>query len=176
MDPVRINVVFIKGFNDDEIVDFVRLAYQRPVHVRFIDFRLIGDLDFHTKDKVLSINSIKQIIEQEYQLFQWVYVKGYGPAKYLQILGGQGSQGFISPLSDHFCGECNRMRMIADGKLRGCLYNKSEIDLRLALYNNCNDEKLLTLFRRAILMKPGQHQMCGGWGKDNHRKIYQIGG
>ncbi len=176
MDPVKINVVVIKGFNDDEILDFARLAYDLPVHVRFIEFMPIGDLDFHTQDKVLSIDSVKQIIAQEYQLLPGENVRGYGPAKYLQPQGGKGSLGFISPLSDHFCGECNRIRMTADGKLRGCLYNKSEIDLRLALYNNCNDEQLLTLFRRAILMKPGQHQMLDGWGKDNRRKMYQIGG
>ncbi len=176
MDPVKVNVVVIKGFNDDEIVDFARLAYQLPVHVRFIEFMPIGDLDFHTKDKVLSIDSVKQIIGQEYKLLNVVNVKGYGPAKYVQIKGGLGSLGFISPLSDHFCNECNRMRVTADGKLRGCLYDKSEIDLRLALYNNCNDEQLRTLFRRAILMKPVQHQMLDGWGKDNSRKMYQIGG
>lgn len=176
MDPVKINVVVIKGFNDNEIIDFAKLAYELPVHVRFIEFMPIGDLDFHTRDKVLSIDSVKQVIAQSYKLLDGANIKGDGPAKYLQMEGGKGSLGFISPLSDHFCGECNRIRMTADGKLRGCLYNKSEIDLRLALYNNCNDEQLLTLFRRAILMKPGQHHMLDGWGKDNRRRMYQIGG
>lgn len=136
----------------------------------------IGDLDFHTADKVLSVDAVKKIIGQEYELIDGADVKGYGPAKSVKIQGGKGSLGFISPLSNHFCHGCNRIRMTADGKLRGCLYNKSEIDLRLALYNDCSDEQLLALFRKAILMKPEQHHMSEGWGKDNRRKMYQIGG
>jgi cyclic pyranopterin phosphate synthase len=174
--PVKINIVVIKGFNDDEILNFARLAYQLPVHVRFIEFMPIGDLDFYSKDKVLCIDSIKQIIEQQYKLVHGFDVKGDGPAKYVQIMGGKGSLGFISPMSDHFCGQCNRIRMTADGKLRGCLYDNNEIDLRLALYNNCNDQYLLSLFNKAILAKPEKHQMAEGWGKDNPRKMYQIGG
>lgn len=176
MHPVKINVVVIKGFNDDEILDFATLAYEFPLHIRFIEFMPIGDLDFHTEDKVLSMEAVKNIVAQKYQMTNDIKVKGYGPAKYVRLRGGRGSLGFISPLSDHFCSECNRIRLTADGKLRGCLYNKSEIDLRLALYNNCSDEQLLTLFRKAIMMKPGQHHMLEGWGKDNPRKMYQIGG
>lgn len=176
MDPVKMNVVVIKGFNDDEILDFAKLSYELPVHIRFIEFMPIGDLDFHSPDKVLSINSIKEIISEEYQLQDGIDIRGFGPAKYKHIEGGKGSLGFISPLSDHFCNKCNRIRMTADGKLRGCLYDKSEIDLRLALYNNCTDEQLLASFRKAILMKPDQHHMIDGWGKDNRRKMYQIGG
>jgi cyclic pyranopterin phosphate synthase len=176
MDPVKINVVVIKGFNDDEITDFADLAYNLPVHIRFIEFMPIGDLDFHTPDKCLSISEVRGIIEQKYELLDGVEVKGYGPAKYVKIKGGRGSLGFISAMSDHFCGHCNRIRMTADGKLRGCLYNSSEIDLRLALYNDCSDEQLRNLFVKAILMKPEQHHMLDGWGKDNRRKMYQIGG
>jgi cyclic pyranopterin phosphate synthase len=176
MDPVKINVVVIKGFNDDEILDFAQLSYELPVHVRFIEFMPIGGLDFHTQDKVLSMEAVKTIIEQEYQLESGVNIKGFGPAKYLKIPGAKGSLGFISPLSNHFCHECNRMRMTADGKLRACLYGRNEIDLRLALYNDCTDEQLLSLFKKAILMKPSQHHMLDGWGKDNRRKMYQIGG
>ena len=176
MNPVKINAVVIKGFNDDEILDFARLSYELPVHIRFIEFMPVGDLDFHSPDKVLSIDSIKKILSKEYQLLDGVDIRGFGPARYKHIEGAKGSLGFISPLSDHFCNKCNRIRMTADGKLRGCLYDKSEIDLRLALYNNCTDEQLLALFRKAILMKPEQHHMLDGWGKDNRRKMYQIGG
>lgn len=176
MHPVKINVVAIKGFNDDEFLDFAELAYNLPVHIRFIEFMPIGDLDFHTPDKCLSISTVRELIEQKYELIEGADVKGYGPAKYAAIKGGQGSLGFISAMSDHFCAHCNRIRMTADGKLRGCLYNLNEIDLRLALYNNCSDEQLRSLFAKAILMKPDQHHMLEGWGKDNRRKMYQIGG
>ncbi|HZK42897.1 MAG TPA: GTP 3',8-cyclase MoaA [Syntrophomonadaceae bacterium] len=176
MDPVKINVVVMKGFNDDEILDFARLTYELPVHVRFIEFMPIGDLDFHTEDKVLTIGAVKSIIEETYNLEYGVNIKGHGPANYAQIAGGKGSLGFISPLSNHFCNKCNRMRLTADGKLRGCLYSQDEIDLRLALCNDCTDEQLLALFKKAILMKPAQHHMLDGWGKNNNRKMYQIGG
>ncbi len=176
MHPVKINVVVIKGFNDDELLDFADLAYNLPVHIRFIEFMPIGDLDFHTPDKSLSISAVREIIEHKYELTEGAEVKGYGPAKYVKIKGGQGSLGFISAMSEHFCGRCNRIRMTADGKLRGCLYNLNEIDLRLALYNDCSDEQLRSLFIKAILMKPDQHHMQEGWGKENRRKMYQIGG
>lgn len=176
MNPVKINVVVIKGFNDDEILDFADLAYKLPVNIRFIEFMPIGDLDFHTSDKCLSVSAVRKIIEQKYELDEDAEVKGYGPAKYAKPKGGQGSLGFISAMSDHFCGCCNRIRMTADGKLRGCLYNSSEIDLRLALYNDCSDEQLRSLFLKAILMKPEQHHMSEGWGQENRRKMYQIGG
>lgn len=176
MHPVKINVVVIKGFNDDEILDFADMAYNLPVHIRFIEFMPIGDLDFHTPDKCLSISAVREMIEQKYEFEEGIQIKGHGPAKYVKIKGGQGSLGFISAMSDHFCGRCNRIRMTADGKLRGCLYNLNEIDLRLALYNNCSDEQLRSLFVKAILMKPDQHHMLEGWGKENQRKMYQIGG
>jgi cyclic pyranopterin phosphate synthase len=176
MNPVKINVVVIKGFNDDEILDFADLAYKQPVNIRFIEFMPIGDLDFHTSDKCLSVSAVRKIIEQKYELDEDAEVKGYGPAKYVKPQGGQGCLGFISAMSDHFCGGCNRIRMTADGKLRGCLYNSSEIDLRLALYNDCSDEQLRSLFLKAILMKPEQHHMSEGWGQENQRKMYQIGG
>ena len=176
MQPVKINVVMIKGFNDDEILDFAELAYNLPVHIRFIEFMPIGDLDFHTADKCLSIGAVREIIQQKYEFIEGAQVQGHGPAKYVKMVGGQGSLGFISAMSDHFCGSCNRIRMTADGKLRGCLYSYQEIDLRLALYNDCSDEQLRNLFVKAILMKPDQHHMREGWGAENRRKMYQIGG
>lgn len=174
--PVKINTVVMKGFNDDEILDFVDLAYSRPLHVRFIEFMPVGDLPFYKKDRFVSMAEIKQIIESRHELLKSSMLQGSGPAKYYQIKGGMGTIGFISAMTSHFCSECNRIRMTADGKLRGCLFDKGEINLKLALENGANDDEIEGLFSKAIKGKPSRHHMDGGWGADNKRKMYQIGG
>lgn len=174
--PIKINTVVMKGFNDDEILDFVKLSYEMPLHVRFIEFMPIGDLPFYQKERLVTMAEIKQIIESRYELLNGSTLQGNGPAKSYQIKGGMGTVGFISAMSSHFCSECNRIRMTVDGKLRGCLFDKKEISLKLALENGASDEKLAGLFSKAIREKPSRHHMNGGWGADNERKMYQIGG
>lgn len=176
MHPVKINTVLIKGFNDDEIMDFVTLSKEYPLHIRFIEFMPVGDLLFWEKGKMLTSQQIKEIIETEYQLIPNKNVKGNGPARYYQVVGGKGTIGFISPMSNHFCSECNRLRMTADGKLRGCLYAKQEVDLKAALAREANDDELRDLFLQAIDKKPARHHFDEGWGEENRRKMFQIGG
>jgi len=176
MHPVKINTVLIKGFNDDEIMDFIALSRDYPLHIRFIEFMPVGDLLFWDKDKMMTSKQIVEIIETENQLISIKSIKGNGPAKYYQVAGGKGTVGFISPMSNHFCSECNRLRMTADGKLRGCLYAKQEIDLKAALARGANDEELRDLFRQAIDKKPERHHFDEGWGEENRRKMFQIGG
>jgi cyclic pyranopterin phosphate synthase len=176
MHPVKINTVIIAGFNDNEIMDFARLAYDYPLHIRFIEFMPIGDLHFWKKERMISIDQVKKQIEQKYELQVDKTVKGNGPAKNYRLTGGQGSIGFITPMSNHFCSECNRLRMTADGKLRGCLYDKREIDLKTAIQSGASDEELRQLFKKAIEIKPERHHMGDGWGNENKRKMYQIGG
>lgn len=176
MHPVKINTVVMKGFNDDEILDFAELACKYPLHIRFIEFMPIGDLLFFQKDRMLDTGTMKSMIEEKYTLLPGKQIKGNGPAKYFMLEGGQGSIGFISPMSNHFCGECNRIRLTAEGGLRGCLYDRREINLRDALRNNASDEELQELFIRTIIMKPARHNMNTGWGEENKRKMYQIGG
>jgi len=174
--PIKINTVVMKGFNDNEILDFVKLAYEMPLHVRFIEFMPIGDLPFYQKERLFTMDEIKQIIELRYDLLSGSTLQGNGPAKSYQIKGGMGTVGFISAMSSHFCSECNRIRMTVDGKLRGCLFDKKEISLKMALDNGASDEKLASLFSKAIREKPNRHHMNEGWGADNERKMYQIGG
>jgi len=176
MEPVKINTVVIKGFNDDELLDFAELAYDFPLHIRFIEFMPIGDLLFWQEGRMITSEQIQEKIEQRYELTPTKLVKGSGPARYFKLAGGRGTIGFISPMSHKFCSECNRLRMTADGKLRGCLYDKREIDLKAALENKCSDEDLKQLFIKAIYLKPAEHHMNDGWGEDNPRKMSQIGG
>ena len=176
MAPVKINTVVIKGFNDDEILDLVTLAAERPLHVRFIELMPIGGLPFYNREHVLSMGDVKRFIESRYELLPPPFIQHGGPAKYYQIKGGMGTVGFISPMSSHFCFECNRIRMTADGKLRGCLFGKQETNLRMALKRDAGDEELKALFCKAVQQKLDQHHMNDGWGADNERKMSQIGG
>jgi len=176
MHPVKINTVIIRGFNDNEIMDFARLAYEYPLHLRFIEFMPIGDLHYWKKERMISIDEVKSQIEKKYELQADKTIKGNGPAKSYRIAGGKGSLGFIAPMSNHFCSECNRLRMTADGKLRGCLYDKRETDLKTAIMSGASDKELEMLFREAIIMKPARHYMNAGWGNENERKMFQIGG
>lgn len=176
MHPVKLNTVLIRGFNHNEILDFADLAYKKPLHVRFIEFMPIGDLSFWDHDNIITSQETQNIIKKKYKLIGNKRVRGSGPAKYFALEGGLGTLGFISPMSNHFCGECNRIRMTADGKLRGCLYDKNEIDLKQVMENGASDEELRELFLKTIEIKPERHNMNNGWGKENHRKMYQIGG
>ncbi len=176
MAPIKINTVVMKGINDHEILDLVELAKKMPLHVRFIEFMPVGDLPFYKTDRVVTVSELREIIEQKYELYKGAAIQGNGPAKSYLIRGGVGTVGFISAMSDHFCGECNRIRMTADGKLRGCLFGKQEFNLKLALQNQASDQKMADLFSKAIREKPNRHHMSEGWGNDNKRKMYQIGG
>lgn len=176
MGPIKINTVVMKGINDHEILDFVELAKKMPLHVRFIEFMPVGDLPFYKTDRVVTVDDIGQIIRQKYELTKSAAIQGNGPAKSYQIRGGLGTVGFISAMSDHFCGECNRIRMTADGKLRSCLFGKNELNMKLALKNSASDDKIAEIFTKAIKEKPNRHHMDEGWGADNKRKMYQIGG
>lgn len=174
--PIKINMVVIKGFNDDEILDFAELAHKYPLHIRFIEFMPIGDLLFWRRERMMSSQEIQERIEQKYLLQEGSRIEGNGPARYYHLSGGLGSIGFISPMSNHFCAKCNRVRLTAEGKLRGCLHDQQETDFREALNRGASDEELKKLFRQAINAKPNKHHLDTGWGEDNSRKMYQIGG
>ncbi|MCX5780761.1 MAG: GTP 3',8-cyclase MoaA [Firmicutes bacterium] len=176
MEPVKINTVLIRGFNDNEVMDFADLAYNNPLHIRFIEFMPIGDLQFWNRENIVTSSETRNLINKKYKLVDGKKVRGSGPAKYYKLEGGQGSVGFISPMSNHFCAECNRIRMTAEGKLRGCLYDKTESDLKQALENGASDEELRQIFLMTINAKPDKHNMNSGWGDENLRKMYQIGG
>lgn len=174
--PVKVNTVLIRGFNDDEILDFSRLAYNLPLHIRFIEFMPVGEVEYWNNERIVKNAEVFNLIEKHFSLKPGKISRGNGPAKYFELEGGQGSVGFISPMSNHFCGECNRLRLTADGKLRACLYDGQERDLKEALRSERSEEEIKRIFIETILSKPERHAMGDkAWGAEN-RKMYQIGG
>lgn len=174
--PVKINTVMLKGFNEGEILALAGLAFRFPLHVRFIECMPIGDLPFLHVGRLIYSAQVKEMIDTRYTLTPALPVEGSGPAKYFTIKDGKGTIGFISAISNHFCDTCNRVRLTADGKLRNCLFACEEMDVKRAMENGATDEELSDLFSKGVFMKPERHHLAEGWGEDNLRKMYQIGG
>ena len=178
--PIKINAVVMKGFNDDEVLNFAQLALKKPFQVRFIEIMPISEVNANQPKDFLPTNLLSDKIRKHFQLepLAGKRNKSDGPAKIYKVKGGQGEIGFINPVSDHFCLTCNRLRLTADGKLRACLLKDEEIDLRAALNRHCDDAELDGLIRQAILLKPEKHDLdCTDRHlKKCHRDMSDIGG
>jgi cyclic pyranopterin phosphate synthase len=179
--PIKINTVAIRGFNDDEAVDFARLAAEKPFQVRFIELMPMGrktNLDYG--EDYIPASQLIEKISQSYELEPVgnKRSKSDGPARIFKIKGGRGELGFINPVSEHFCSTCNRLRLTSDGKLRVCLLNEAEVDLKEALRENCSDAELEKLIRDAVLLKPKQHDLIciENSLKKCYRNMSEIGG
>lgn len=173
--PVKINVVAIKGFNDDEFISFIDYAYRKEVQVRFIELMPIGESDHDAFLKHYQISEIKKLIETKYELVATSEIKTNGPAENYKIIGGIGSVGFIGALSHKFCSTCNRLRLTADGKIRPCLYMDLEYDVLKLIRSGASDDELRKFISEIILGKPEGHNMEEGWG-NQRRRMSQIGG
>lgn len=168
---VKLNVVAIKGFNDNEVMDFIDLTKSLNLIVRFIEFMPITE-SIWGKETFLSVDEIKEIIEKNYPLQEVGSEDASGPAKYFKLPWG-GTVGFIGAISHHFCGSCNRIRLTADGRLKTCLFGGPEINVKKPLREGANEEELLSLIRKAIELKPK------GWFELKDRKgdfMSKIGG
>ncbi|GAC1492859.1 MAG: GTP 3',8-cyclase MoaA [Gemmatimonadaceae bacterium] len=171
--PIKINVVVMRGINDDELCDFARLTIEHEWHVRFIELMPVGDMQQLTWDHVVPSAEVLHRLE-EIGTLEPVSdpVKGNGPARYFRFAGGRGSVGVITPMSHTYCGNCNRVRLTADGRLRTCLFGDDEIDLRTPLREGL---PLEPFFRSALSSKPKEHHLLqmqvGGL-----RALSQVGG
>ena len=173
LNPVKINVVVVRGFNTDELPSFLTLAKQYPLHIRFIELMPIGISSEH-RDEFVPIQEMKELLGlEEYVPTQGIM--GGGPAEYVQPKGYKGSIGFISAMSRHFCNTCNRVRLTSDGKLRPCLHSKHEVSLREALRNGSSDVAIKNLFSQAVWHKPAEHHM-NDEALQGKRVMSQIGG
>jgi len=175
--PVKINMVVIQGFNDDEIVDFAHISERKPYHVRFIEYMPFNTEEGWDRGKCISADKIKALIEADRPL---IAVKengpGAGPARRFKIKGAPGELGFISPVTQHFCGECNRLRLTADGKIRACLFSDTEVDLREALRDGSDDKAIEALLFHAVMEKPAGHHINENIFKRCARTMSLIGG
>ena len=171
--PVKTNTVVIRGINDDEVVDFARLTVEEDWHVRFIEYMPFANGDDKVDDRLVPISEIKRDIETLGTL-EPTYDSGGGPAKYFRLRGYKGTIGFISPVSEHFCQACNRLRLTADGKLRPCLFSDDEIDLREPLRDGAGVDDIKHLIREAASCKPEGHRLK--MGVSCERFMAQIGG
>jgi len=150
--PIKINVVLIKGINDDEVEDFVRLALERPLNIRFIEFMPTGEEVINEfENKFISVQGIKEKLIKKYFLNPIKICNSNGPANYFRIKGAKGTIGFITALSQHFCETCNRIRLTSEGKLRPCLFSNRGIDIKKAIRKLARDKKNDRFLRKEII-------------------------
>lgn len=148
---VKVNVVVMKGLNDSEINDFVEWTKDTPFHVRFIEFMPFAGNRW-TSNKVVTLQQIFSTVSEQY-CFLPLHGEKHDTARKFAVPGHAGTFAVISTMSDHFCGDCNRMRLTADGKLKNCLFSKEETDLLTALRQG---EDVLPLIHQSIKIKAGQ--------------------
>jgi cyclic pyranopterin phosphate synthase len=172
LDPLKVNMVVIRGTNDNEISHFALLTISDAWHVRFIEF--MPFMEQEKKNRFLvPVSEIMENIESLGKL-EPSLPNGVGPAKYYRFPGAKGTIGFISPVTDCFCQACNRLRLTADGKLRPCLFSDNEIDLRGPLRQGASVEDVKSLIRQAVASKPQRHKLVAGVTCE--RFMSQIGG
>lgn len=174
---VKLNVVIIKGTNDNELLDFVKLTKNLPIHIRFIEF-MPFDQNNWSPQKVLSNHKALEIIKEKFSLFK-LNDKRNDTDKKFGIFGHSGSISFISTLSDSFCSNCNRLRITADGKMKNCLFGKDELDIISAFRKG---ENIIPIIQKSISLK---HEKLGGQFDDyniiepnvlKNRSMIKIGG
>lgn len=154
--PIKLNAVAIRGVNDDELSDLAALSLTYPVHVRFIELMPIGKAGA-ISEKPLLTHEIKEKIESLGELVPIRRDRLDGPARRFKFRDAPGEIGFISPVSNHFCGECNRLRLTADGHILACLLSDIAEDIKTPLRQGLLDDDLKTVFLKAVSRKPFQH-------------------
>ncbi|HOP85958.1 MAG TPA: GTP 3',8-cyclase MoaA [Syntrophorhabdaceae bacterium] len=172
--PIKINTVIIKGFNDDEIIDFASLAMKWDIHVRFIEFMPFGDPDLWGPSKIVTSKKVEEVIRTVFDLEPTVN-QHKGPAKMFKIKGGKGEVGFISPMSTHICSECNRIRLTSDGMIMPCLFSDTEYDVKKLIRENASNEEIMAFIKGVIKEKP-QRKYELGQIKKCQRSLRNIGG
>jgi cyclic pyranopterin phosphate synthase len=173
--PVKINMVPVRGLNDDEIEAFARLTLDSPRHVRFIEYMPVGDTAFWSEERFMPTEEIRRRVERAGRLDE-LEARGNGPARYFRFSGAAGVIGFISPMTHHICPECNRLRLTSDGRLRPCLFSETEIDIRSALRSGASDGELGRLFRLAVEIKPRGREISGLRFMAAKKAMSRIGG
>jgi len=172
LNPVKLNMVVMADTNDDEILDFAAKTISDDWHVRFIEFMPVNG---GNTASLVTVSDMRKRLEKLGELQPCLPDVGNGPAKYFRFPQARGTIGFITPVSEHFCFHCNRLRLTADGKLRPCLLSEDEIDLRHPLRNGASSSRLKQLIEEAVARKPLRHHMAEGYVPKD-RPFSQVGG
>ena len=173
LSPIKLNVVVMRGINDDEIEDFARLTFEREWHVRFIELMPVGEMRDSTWEHVVPTGEILRRLSAIAPLSETSGpIRGNGPARYYRFDGARGTVGVITPISHTYCANCNRVRLTADGRLRTCLFGDEETDLRSPLREGL---PLEPFFRAALVTKPLEHQLLQ-MRVGHLRALSQVGG
>ena len=174
--PIKVNVVVIRGINDNELLRFADLSVRKPYHIRFIEYMPIGRDSNWAPEKYVSSDEIKSKLETIGPLRKIPRSIHDGPAERYQFQSAKGEIGFISALSHHFCPLCNRLRLTADGKLRPCLFADDEVDIKSPLRNGYSHQDLRDVFQQAIARKPRRHHAEILEKRECLRSMSTIGG
>jgi cyclic pyranopterin phosphate synthase len=164
--PIKINAVALRGFNDDEIEAIAGLTLKYPFHIRFIEYMPMGDSDVERQQQILT-HEIQDRIESALgPLVPMEKEYNDGPAKKFKLAGAIGVVGFITPISSHFCSECNRLRLTSQGNLRPCLLNDYELDILTPLRAGASDQELKSIIESSLSHKPLFHSLGNATAKN----------
>jgi cyclic pyranopterin phosphate synthase len=160
MHPIKINTVVMRGINDDEIEALASLTLAKPYHVRFIELMPTNSSAYD--DYKMLFVPVEEFMKKIHRMGR-VQIEpandSYGPARLCKLPGAVGKVGFIAPVTSHFCGSCNRLRMTADGKIKTCLFSREEIDIKAALRAGATQNDVIDIFRRSVAQKPAGHHL-----------------
>ncbi len=173
--PLKINCVVMKGLNDDEIVDFVELTKHKAIDIRFIEYMPFDGNKWNTK-KMVSYQSMLDIIGKRFPEIIKIEDTPNDTSKGFQVPGHAGKFGFITSMTDHFCGTCNRLRLTADGNLKVCLFGNSEVSLRDAIRSGSSNDVLVETIGAAVKRKKPQHAGMTSLKDMKNRPMILIGG
>ncbi|MEA2318689.1 MAG: 3,8-cyclase [Solirubrobacteraceae bacterium] len=173
--PVKVNAVAMRGFTEAEALPFAEFAREHPYEVRFIEFMPLDADHTWTPDSVLSGEEIRAAIHEVHPL-EAAPREAHATARVYRFADGRGQIGFINPVSDPFCGDCNRIRITADGRLRTCLFSMNETDLRTPLRGGADDDELAAIIRDAVWRKELKHRVNEPGFVQPARSMSAIGG
>lgn len=171
---IKLNVVVMEGINDSEILDFVHFVKDKPLNVRFIEFMPFKNNEWQ-EGRMVSYAEMKGLIEKSFQLVPIVQA-ATDVAKDFAIEGFQGTVSFITSMTESFCGTCNRLRLMADGSLKSCLFFPAEVNIREDLRSGVSDDMITQKIREAVQLKPEGHAAMRELPKLENRSMIQIGG
>ncbi|KPK56723.1 MAG: cyclic pyranopterin phosphate synthase MoaA [Thiotrichales bacterium SG8_50] len=154
--PIKINMVVMRGINDDEVDAMVEFCIEHALTLRFIETMPVGEPGRRAGEHFISLGEIRQRLSRRFELLPGV-MPGGGPARYVQVAGTNLRVGFITPMSQHFCATCNRVRLTADGVLHMCLGQEHKYALRPLLRAGIDQDELTQHIRQAIALKPERH-------------------